>query len=32
LPQPGGLQRLAKAFPKPLRDHLLDRYFHVLAE
>jgi hypothetical protein len=31
-PQPGGLQGLAKAFPKPFRDHLQDRYFGALAE
>jgi triacylglycerol lipase len=32
LPGPGGLQGLAKAFPKPFRDHLQDRYFCALAE
>jgi hypothetical protein len=32
LPQPGGLQGLARAFPKPFRDHLQDRYFGALAE
>jgi triacylglycerol lipase len=32
LPEPGGLQGLAKAFPKPFRDHLPDRYFGALAE
>jgi hypothetical protein len=32
LPEPGGLQGLARAFPKPLRDHLQDRYFGALAE